>query len=73
MRTQVSTQEELARVVAVEAPQMVRRWLADRPLQSQDVLRRRGWRWWEDIDISDREVNFYVFRPGAKRCSSARI
>jgi hypothetical protein len=22
-------------------------------------------RWWEDIDISKREVNFYVFRPGA--------
>jgi hypothetical protein len=29
------------------------------------VLRPDDWRWWEDIDISDREVNFYVFRPGA--------
>jgi hypothetical protein len=42
----------------------VDRWQIERYGLSDD-LRPSEWRWWEDIDISDREVNFYVFRPGA--------
>jgi hypothetical protein len=45
------------------------RWCLDRSQIEryglEGRLSPRDWRWWEDIDISRREVNFYVFRPGA--------
>jgi len=45
------------------------RWCVDasqiRRYDLSDALDPPEWRWWEDIDISDRQVNFYVFRPGA--------
>jgi len=45
------------------------RWCIDRSQIEryglERVLKPNKWRWWEDIDISRREVHFYVFRPGA--------